>query len=194
MTHRDAVRVVLALRADDLVDLLLHQLVQHAEPDADAQRQQPLLRCPDQLAQRLLHPRGQHGLLTRARPARRDTVVSFTAVPPSIFGGSPRTLPTGADEAGGTAVSSSTSYGTTSASALGLPQGVGLPARGRLGGEPQEDPAAVARGRPTGAATQTQAATLGQLDDAGGEAAGASGPTTCGPWTSSSTPPSTAVC
>src|SRR5437899_10249699 len=33
-----------------------------------------------------------------------DTVSFFTAVPPSIFGGSPRTLPTGADEAGGTAV------------------------------------------------------------------------------------------
>src|SRR5206468_7626426 len=33
-----------------------------------------------------------------------DTVVSFTAVPPSICGGSPRTLPTRADAAGGTAV------------------------------------------------------------------------------------------
>src|SRR2546426_11434521 len=33
-----------------------------------------------------------------------DTVVSFTAVPPSICGGSPRTLPAGAGEAGGTAV------------------------------------------------------------------------------------------
>src|SRR5207249_12215769 len=33
-----------------------------------------------------------------------DTVESFTAVPPLIFGGSPRTLPTRADEAGGTAV------------------------------------------------------------------------------------------
>ena len=35
-----------------------------------------------------------------------DQVVPFgvEAVPPSIFGGSPRTLPTGADEAGGTAV------------------------------------------------------------------------------------------
>src|SRR5205823_2087692 len=40
-----------------------------------------------------------------ASPAgARDTVESFTAVPPLIFGGSPRTLPTGADEAGGTAV------------------------------------------------------------------------------------------
>jgi hypothetical protein len=33
-----------------------------------------------------------------------DTVISFTAVPPSIFAGSPRTLPSGADAAGGTAV------------------------------------------------------------------------------------------
>ncbi len=35
---------------------------QHAEPDADAQRQQPLLRRPNQLAERLLHPRRQHRL------------------------------------------------------------------------------------------------------------------------------------
>ena len=63
VTHRDAVRVALALRAHDIVDLLLHQLGQHAQPDADAQRQQPLLRGPDQLAQRLLHTRGQHSLL-----------------------------------------------------------------------------------------------------------------------------------
>ena len=34
---------------------------------------------------------------------------------------------------------------------------------------------------------------LGELDRAGGAAAGASGPTTSGPWTSSSTPPSTAA-
>ena len=46
VTHRDPIGVVLALRADDLDDLLLHQLGQHAEPDADAQREQPLLRRP----------------------------------------------------------------------------------------------------------------------------------------------------
>ena len=64
MAHRGAVRVARVLRAHDIVDLLLEQLGQHAEPGRDAQRQQPLLRCPNQLAQRLLHPGGQHGLLS----------------------------------------------------------------------------------------------------------------------------------
>ena len=78
------------------------------------------------------HPRStraalpsQHPRARRAPPAHRTgntlseavatcatVTVSFTAVPPSIFGGSPRTLPTGADEAEGPP-SSSTSYGTT---------------------------------------------------------------------------------
>jgi hypothetical protein len=57
--HRRAVRVVLAPGADDLVDLGLHQLVQHPEPDADTQRQQPLLRCGGQLAERVHHRRRQ---------------------------------------------------------------------------------------------------------------------------------------
>ena len=64
MAYRRAVRVALALRAHDIVDLLLQQLGQHPEPGRDAQRQQPLLRCPNQRAQRLLHPGGQHGLLS----------------------------------------------------------------------------------------------------------------------------------
>ena len=51
MTHRRPLGVVLALRADDVVDLLGHQLLEHAKPDTDAQRQQPFLRCPNQLAQ-----------------------------------------------------------------------------------------------------------------------------------------------
>ena len=63
MAHRAAIGVALALGAHDLVDLLFEQLGQHAEPGRDAQRQQPLLRCPDQLAQRLLHTRGQHRFL-----------------------------------------------------------------------------------------------------------------------------------
>jgi len=45
--------------ADDLVDLGLHQLGQHAEPNTNRQRQQPFLGCAGQLAQRLLHPLGQ---------------------------------------------------------------------------------------------------------------------------------------
>ena len=55
--------VVLALGADDVVDLLGHQLLEHAKPDADAQRQQPFLRCPHQLAQRFLHALREHGLI-----------------------------------------------------------------------------------------------------------------------------------
>ena len=51
------IRVVPALRADHLTDLSLHQLVHHAQPDADAQRQQPLPRDPHQLAERLLNLR-----------------------------------------------------------------------------------------------------------------------------------------
>ena len=46
VTLRDPVGVVLALRADDLVDLELHQLVHDAEPDTDAQREQPSLAAP----------------------------------------------------------------------------------------------------------------------------------------------------
>ena len=60
---RGPLGVVLALRAYDVVDLLFHQLGQHAEPDTDAQREQPLLRCPDQLPQRFLHALWEHGLL-----------------------------------------------------------------------------------------------------------------------------------
>ena len=36
-----------------------NHLSQHAQPHPDAHRQQPLLRSTGQLAQRLLHPRGQ---------------------------------------------------------------------------------------------------------------------------------------
>jgi hypothetical protein len=57
VTDRRAIRVVLAPRTDDLVDLLGHQLVQDAEPDADRQREQTLLRGARQLTERLLHRR-----------------------------------------------------------------------------------------------------------------------------------------
>ena len=55
MTDRGAIRVPLPLRPDELVDLLLQQLPQHAQPNLHRQRQQPLPRSPDQLPQRLLH-------------------------------------------------------------------------------------------------------------------------------------------
>jgi hypothetical protein len=61
--HRAALRVVPALRADDVVDLFLHQLGQHPEPDTDTQRKQSFLRCPDQLPKRFLDALRQHRLL-----------------------------------------------------------------------------------------------------------------------------------
>jgi hypothetical protein len=63
MTDGGPIRVVLALGADDLVDFLFHQFGENAQPDAHAQRQQSLLCCPNQLAQRLLHTFGEHGLI-----------------------------------------------------------------------------------------------------------------------------------
>ena len=62
VAHRRAVAIVFALRTDDLVDFLFHQLGEHAEPDADAEREQPLPRSADQLPERLLHTQRQHGL------------------------------------------------------------------------------------------------------------------------------------
>jgi len=59
MAHRRAIRDVLALRTHHLVDLSLKQLVQHPEPDADAQRQQARLRGASELAEHLQHRLGQ---------------------------------------------------------------------------------------------------------------------------------------
>jgi hypothetical protein len=63
MPDRSPIPVPAALRADELVDLLLQQLPQHTEPDLDRQRQQPLPRCPNQLPQRLLDALWEHGLI-----------------------------------------------------------------------------------------------------------------------------------
>jgi hypothetical protein len=112
VTHRDPISDVPAFRADDVDNLLFQQLGQHARPDTDAQRKQPLLRRADQLPQRLLHARRQHDLLV-ARLSERY-------VP--IHGGSSFDLrrigpnaPKRSGQDGGTAdLRSSTSYGTTS--------------------------------------------------------------------------------
>jgi hypothetical protein len=48
-------RIGLALGADDVGDLLLHQLGEHAEADADGECEQPLLRRSDELPERRLH-------------------------------------------------------------------------------------------------------------------------------------------
>src|SRR6266511_3684741 len=62
VTHRCPPQVVLALRTDDLVDLLFHQLGHNAEPNADAQGEQPLLGRVHQLAEHFLHTRRQREL------------------------------------------------------------------------------------------------------------------------------------
>ena len=46
VTDRYAIGVMLALRADNLVERLLQQLGQNTEPDLDRERQQSLPRCP----------------------------------------------------------------------------------------------------------------------------------------------------
>ena len=116
VTHRGPVGIVPALRADDLVDLGLHQLVQHAEPDADAQRQQSLLRGAGELAERLLHraraaPRCPPGRPRPTRPIRsswRLVLLSSLDLVRTRHG------PNRTGRGGRTAASSSTSYGTTS--------------------------------------------------------------------------------
>ena len=102
VADRGAVGIVAALRADDLVDLGFHDLVQHAQPDADAQRQQPFLRRAGQLTQRVLHP-----LRQPLDAACADNLVGVVIY--GSHGGPPvsmdlfalATLPTAADEAGG---------------------------------------------------------------------------------------------
>jgi hypothetical protein len=69
MADSGALRVVPSPRPDNLGDFFLHQLGHHTESDTDAERQQPLLRGAHKLTQRLLHTRGQHGLL-RGRDLR----------------------------------------------------------------------------------------------------------------------------
>jgi hypothetical protein len=100
---RGPVPVPLALRADNVVDLVLQHFGQDTEPDADAEREQALPRCPDQLAQRFLHALGQHGLL-HGRLGDRYGLTHGG----SSFGlsRSTRHAPTRSGRAGGTAVTS----------------------------------------------------------------------------------------
>ena len=88
---------------DELIDLLLQQLPQHAEPDLDREREQSLLRCPHQLPQCLLHALQEHALILGRLGDR------YVA----LHGGSPFDLvriahhaPTNSRRAGGTAVTS----------------------------------------------------------------------------------------
>ena len=102
VADRGAVGIVSALRADDLVDLGLHDLVQHAQPDADAQRQQPFLRRAGQLTQRVLHPLRQPLDAACADNLVGDVIYGSHGGPPvsmDLF--ALATLPAAADEAGG---------------------------------------------------------------------------------------------
>src|SRR5687767_6300591 len=126
MAHRGAVRVVAALRPNDLVDLLVHQLTQHAEPDAHAQGEQSLSRGPGQIAERDLHPLRQRRRL-RAGRRGRDLINQYL-----LHGGSSclewtstaAHAPSRSGRGGRTAASSSTSYGTTSSSAPARSSGI----------------------------------------------------------------------
>src|ERR671913_1485568 len=101
--HMDRGGLAGTVRADDLVDLGGHQLVQDTEPDADRQRHQALLRCAGQLAESPLDAVGQlaspvllsHGdLLGRYVPHGGSSC-------PRCWTSTPRTLSARADEAGG---------------------------------------------------------------------------------------------
>jgi hypothetical protein len=73
VTNSSPIMVVAALWTDDLLDLILHQFAENAEPDTDRQGEQPLLRCPNELPQRLLHTRRQDDFL---RGRLRDRYVA----------------------------------------------------------------------------------------------------------------------
>jgi hypothetical protein len=66
VTHRRPLRELRVLGPNDIVDLGLEHLAEHAEPDADAQREQAVLRRVHQLAERLLHARRQRELASVA--------------------------------------------------------------------------------------------------------------------------------
>ncbi len=102
VADRGAVWIVSALRADDLVDLGFHDLVQHAQADADAQRQQPFLRRAGQLTQRVLDPLRQPLDAACADNLVGDVIYGSHGGPPvsmDLF--ALATLPAAADEAGG---------------------------------------------------------------------------------------------
>ena len=103
MTDRDTIRVVLTLRADDLLDLGLKQLPKHPQPDLDRQRQQSLSRRPNQLPERLLHPLREHGLTT---DRLSDRYVALHGGSSFDLGRIARHAPTTSGRAGGTAVTS----------------------------------------------------------------------------------------
>src|SRR4051794_26426942 len=115
MTDRPAARVMLALRAHHLIDLGLHQLVQHPEPDTDAAPAKPSLAAPASSPSASNTDGATPSMLSRlAATDAADTVLMAVGSPCPRTWFAPVTLPTGADEARGPPPSSSTSYGTSS--------------------------------------------------------------------------------
>jgi hypothetical protein len=94
---------MLALRADDVIDLLFHELSQYAEPNTNAERQQPFLRCPNQLAERFLDTLREHGLLHGRLSDRYGLLHGGSSFG---LGRSAHHAPTRSGWAGGTAVTS----------------------------------------------------------------------------------------
>src|SRR5581483_1000955 len=108
-------RVVLALRADDLVDLELHQFVHDREPDADAEREQALPRCTDELAERLLDLRRQRPLShSRGRDDRRAGYLPHGGSSCLGWTSTARNAAHGNGRDGRTATQTSTRFRTTS--------------------------------------------------------------------------------
>ena len=103
VTNRRAGRIVLALRTDDLIDLLLEQLPKHAESHLHRERQQPLPRSPNQLPQRLLHPLREHSLIS---DRLSDRYVALHGGSSFDLDRIARHAPTRSGRAGGTAVTS----------------------------------------------------------------------------------------
>jgi hypothetical protein len=96
VTHRGALRDVRALRADDLADLGLQQLVQHPESDAHAHRKQPVLRRADELAERVAHRRGQPSMPSWSAATGAAATVFMAVGPPVLVdfdSHSPRSQP-----------------------------------------------------------------------------------------------------
>ena len=100
VTARSSIGVVLALWPYDLIHLEAHQLMHDAEPDADAQCQQSLPRCPHELPEGLLNLRWQRTLryLRGSWRPRRRIPSSWRFLLSYRTWLAPRTLPTGADE------------------------------------------------------------------------------------------------
>ena len=115
VTDRHPVGVMLALRAHDLGDLELHQLVHNAEPDPHAERQQPLPRGPDQLAERFLDLAGSGLSLASTAVTTFGADTLPMAVPPvlaDLVGACHARIASG--RGGRTAAQSSTRSRTTS--------------------------------------------------------------------------------